>query len=158
MGNYTAGARTFCPFYIKESDKGITCEGVVPGTTQLMRFDTMQDKRKHQKAHCERKDYAALCPLATLLTERSECDVANSITIVANSNIAARMVVIGGNIKQMRDVLGLSQDQLAQLACLSRSHLSNIECGQRAPSLDTLMMIAKALHTDVGALIPKREG
>ena len=32
MGNYVYGVRAVCPYYLKEADKSITCEGIVPET------------------------------------------------------------------------------------------------------------------------------
>lgn len=162
MGNYTAGAKTICPFYLKESDKGITCEGVVPGTTQMTRFDSQQDKRRHQKACCERRDYLKLCKLAKLLEQ-----IANDgNTEHADGNTehggiqTARLVMVGQKIRKTREQLDLTQSQAARLMCMSRSHLCEIELGRCAPSLDTLIAIATALNTDAGSLLPggrKRE-
>jgi len=157
MGNYTAGVRTICPFYVKESDKGITCEGIIPGTTQLIRFSSTLEKRRHQQCKCERRDYADVCAIAKLLTERAENeDDAVSVhnDAVSDFRYEERLIMLGLNIREARLMLGLTQSQLARLACLSRSYIGDIERGQKEPSFDTLTAIAKALNTTVGALLP----
>ncbi len=159
MGNYTAGVRTVCPYYVKESDKGITCEGIVPGTTQLIRFNSALEKRRHQKIRCERRDYADVCALAKVLEERAETNDAGSVKNDAGSVIEyeSRLLMLGMNIRDAREMLGLTQDQLSRLACMSRSYLGDIERGQKEPSLDTLIALANALNTDAGSLLKVME-
>ena len=150
MGNYTAGVRTICPFYIKESDKGITCEGIIPGTMQLIRFNSVLEKRRHQQTRCERRDYADVCAIAKMLMERAEKeDDAVSVQNAADSVIRyeERLIMLGLNIREARLMLGLTQSQLARLANVSRSYVGDIERGQKEPSWDTLIAITKALNT-----------
>ncbi len=41
-----------CPFYIKEGDKSITCEGVIKDTTCVHRFSSQEEKAKHEVRVC----------------------------------------------------------------------------------------------------------
>lgn len=52
---------------------------------------------------------------------------------------------VGQRIKELREAAGLSINQLARLAGIGQSTLSYIEMGQRTPTVDTLLLICKAL-------------
>ena len=43
MSHYTGGATTVCPFYLRENDKTLTCEGCTWGSTTTMRFARRQE-------------------------------------------------------------------------------------------------------------------
>lgn len=74
MSNHTFGVRTICPFYQREADKSITCEGVIPGTTASTHFDSKGEKRLFQEQHCELREYEKCCPLAAALMRKYEDD------------------------------------------------------------------------------------
>lgn len=52
---------------------------------------------------------------------------------------------IGGNLRQIRQSKGITQENLALEAGLNRAYIGYIERGERNPSTDTLVKIAKAL-------------
>ena len=52
---------------------------------------------------------------------------------------------IGQNIRRIRERKGITQEQLALNAGLNRAYIGYIERGERNPSTDTLVKIAKAL-------------
>lgn len=52
---------------------------------------------------------------------------------------------IGQNLRKLRERKGISQEQLALNAGLNRAYIGYIERGERNPSTDTLVKIAKAL-------------
>lgn len=56
---------------------------------------------------------------------------------------------IGENIRSIRILRGLTQESLAERANLSRSSIVNFETGKRAPRVDDLESIAKALGVEV---------
>lgn len=58
-------------------------------------------------------------------------------------------VGIGENIRSIRILRGLTQENLAEMAKLSRSSIVNFETGKRAPRVDDLESIAKALGVEV---------
>lgn len=62
-------------------------------------------------------------------------------------------VRLGNRIKTARIARGLTQAVLAAKIDLSTKYISNIECGAKVPRLDTLVMIANALDTDVNTLL-----
>ena len=61
---------------------------------------------------------------------------------------------LGSRLKKARQQLGLSQEELAQHAGLSRIYVAKLEAGERrAPSLDALERLAKALRVKLVELI-----
>lgn len=70
MSNYTFGAKTVCPFYVKEAGKSITCEGLSAETANMTRFESSGKKELYQTAHCETYEYADNCPLAAALMRK----------------------------------------------------------------------------------------
>jgi transcriptional regulator with XRE-family HTH domain len=65
-------------------------------------------------------------------------------------NLAAKFAV---NLKSERLRRKLSQETLASKAGLSVSYISMLERGQRAPPLDTLESLAKALSVSPTSLL-----
>jgi len=56
---------------------------------------------------------------------------------------------IGANIKKIRNLKGLTQEELAHLANLDRSYIGKLENGQKNISIQTMILIAKALDVDI---------
>lgn len=56
------------------------------------------------------------------------------------------------NLAMRRAELGITQAELAALAGVSRQTVSDIESGAHSPSLETALMIAKALNRSVEEL------
>ncbi len=52
---------------------------------------------------------------------------------------------IGKSIKRIRESKNITQEQLALNAGLNRAYIGYIERGERNPSTDTIVKIAKAL-------------
>jgi transcriptional regulator with XRE-family HTH domain len=73
------------------------------------------------------------------------------------------VVSIGENIRSIRVLRELTQEKLAEMAKLSRSSIVNFETGKRAPRVDDLESIAKALGVEVSIFFqenptqPRRE-
>lgn len=65
------GAVIVCPFFIKEIDKKIICEGVVDQTTTLIRFCSEDQKRGHRKMYCQGFQFPK-CPIAEILNKKYE--------------------------------------------------------------------------------------
>lgn len=59
--------------------------------------------------------------------------------------VTAVSVRIGKAIKKIREGKGITQEQLALDARLNRAYIGYIERGERNPSTETLVKIAKAL-------------
>jgi len=59
---------------------------------------------------------------------------------------------LGKNIKKRRKQINLTQQELADIACISLNFMGKIEVAFSKPSLDTLILIAKALNTTVSEL------
>ena len=53
---------------------------------------------------------------------------------------------IGKRIKRFRMERSLSQENLGEMISSTGNHISRIERGMRIPSVDTLILIANALH------------
>lgn len=55
------------------------------------------------------------------------------------------MVILGRNVRRLREEAGLSQEQLAFDGGMKRSYLSDLERGVRNPSVRALGRLAAAL-------------
>lgn len=60
---------------------------------------------------------------------------------------------IGQRIRYERVQAGWSQEKLAEFADVSRVHISAIERGEKAPSLEPVVMIANALKISVDKIL-----
>jgi transcriptional regulator with XRE-family HTH domain len=61
-------------------------------------------------------------------------------------------VLVGRNVKRIREQKGLTQERLADLSGFSQQYISGLENGRRNPSVVTVYEIAKALgvsHLDL---------
>lgn len=62
-------------------------------------------------------------------------------------------IKLGHRIKDRRKRLGYTQKRLADLIHVSEQHISHIETAHTKPSLEVIVDIANALHTDVGSFL-----
>lgn len=62
-----------CPFYVKEADKSITCEGLKKGQLLAVKFKHIIDKQDWQENNCFKDDSAKYCLLAKALSEKYNC-------------------------------------------------------------------------------------
>jgi transcriptional regulator with XRE-family HTH domain len=65
----------------------------------------------------------------------------------------ANAQALGEKIRQARLAKGWTQEELARLSTLDRSYMGSLERGERNPSLDTLVRIARALHVKLASLV-----
>ena len=63
------------------------------------------------------------------------------------------VVVMGRNVRRLREQAGLSQEQLAFDAGMKRSYLSDLERGVRNPTVRALERLALALRVAPAALV-----
>ena len=61
---------------------------------------------------------------------------------------------IGGRMRELRLALGLTQAQVAELSGIETSFYGQVERGANAPSLKSLLSIARALNVEAGDLLP----
>jgi ribosome-binding protein aMBF1 (putative translation factor) len=150
MANFSGGAKTICPYYVKEADQSITCEGVIPGTNIMMRFPGVAEKNTFQGKYCSKHDYLR-CPQAAILEKfaNSEEKFANSEEKFANSED------LGTRIAEQREKRGFKQYHLAKRAFISESYLSEIEHNKKNPSYNTLLLICEALQINISVLSKK---
>ncbi len=85
---------------------------------------------------------------------------AKGLAVFARCRIASKEVVMSEieqivrtRLRSLRQAQGLSLDDMAERSHLSPSTISRIETGKRAISLDVLLPLARALRTDVEALL-----
>ncbi len=64
---------------------------------------------------------------------------------------------MGVVILERRHELGWTQDDLAEASGVNRAFVSNIERGERNPSIDTLLKLAKGLKIRLSSLIARTE-
>lgn len=60
---------------------------------------------------------------------------------------------VGHNVRRIREKKGITQEDLALEAGLNRAYIGYIERGERNPSTDTIVKIAKALKVSPKDLI-----
>jgi transcriptional regulator with XRE-family HTH domain len=59
-------------------------------------------------------------------------------------------------LRKLREAKGLSQTALAARAKVTQAYLAELESGRKArPTVEVLLRIAKALETDITALLGK---
>ncbi len=68
MSNKLINVNALCPFFISESVKSITCEGII-GEQNVTRFNSEQEKKLHQGKYCTKRDYEN-CEICKVLLEK----------------------------------------------------------------------------------------
>lgn len=150
MANKAGGTNTICPYYVREANKSITCEGTVSGTLSQHRFDSEQEMLQFQTQFCCTRTYSR-CPHAASLNEKYQND-GNTVILDGNTVIFPRGT-IGQRIVKVRKCVGYTQEQLAQRAHLSRSFIGDVEADRCSPSINTLKAISAALQVDATIFI-----
>jgi transcriptional regulator with XRE-family HTH domain len=64
----------------------------------------------------------------------------------------------GKLIKRRREAAGLTQEVLADAAGVHRTYISLLERGMRAPTIEVVRLLAKALKTTMTSIIAELEG
>lgn len=67
MPNLSSAANCVCPFYMGETSKSISCEGMIDGTKARSVFETQKEKKIHMETRCYSHRYAKRCWLAAAL-------------------------------------------------------------------------------------------
>ncbi len=65
------------------------------------------------------------------------------------------LILLGKQIRQLREAAGWSQEDFAAAANLDRAYYGGIERGERNVAALNLIVIAKALKIEVGELFPR---
>jgi len=68
-------------------------------------------------------------------------------------NVTSVSKQVGKKIRKIREEKGKTQEQLSLDSGLNRAYIGYIERGERNPSTNTLMKIAKALRTPLHELL-----
>ncbi len=66
----------------------------------------------------------------------------------------AKLILLGQQIRRLREAKNLSQEEFAALANIDRAYYGGIERGERNVAALNLIKIADALDVDVGKLFP----
>jgi transcriptional regulator with XRE-family HTH domain len=67
--------------------------------------------------------------------------------------VAKEAEMFGERVRELREKRGMTQEKLAQAADLTTSFVSTVERGQKAPSLNTILKLARALKVEAGELL-----
>lgn len=70
---YTEDEHVLCPFYKRECDNEIKCEGLI-SETMTNRFHTVVEKKRHKEQYCTGK--CETCKLYCVLEQKYEGDSA----------------------------------------------------------------------------------
>lgn len=62
-------------------------------------------------------------------------------------------VLVGENVRRLREAMGLTQEQLAELSGFGQNYLSDLERGKRNPTVVTLFELATALQVQPEVLV-----
>jgi len=62
---------------------------------------------------------------------------------------------IGARLKSWRQKRGLTLDELSELTDISASTISRLEAGKRAPNLELVVPLARALRLELDDLVPR---
>jgi transcriptional regulator with XRE-family HTH domain len=65
-----------------------------------------------------------------------------------------KLVLLGQQIRRLRENKGISQEEFAALADLDRAYYGGIERGERNVAVLNVIKIAAALEVEVGELFP----
>lgn len=71
MDKYTGLTSSICPFYLRESQLSISCEGLTDGTRNVMKFNKLDDKHQYQRDFCFYKTYKG-CPVYQAILKKYE--------------------------------------------------------------------------------------
>lgn len=66
-------------------------------------------------------------------------------------------MVLGENIKKLRQENNMTQQQLADRICVTRPLITDIENDKKSPSVQNLISIAKALGCTFDDLVKEKE-
>lgn len=69
--NKTIDALVKCPFYLREKDRTVDCEGLIDGTDSVTKFSSRGSKNLFMKEHCVRC-MGVGCKLAEALCRKYE--------------------------------------------------------------------------------------
>ena len=73
MANWRCSALVICPYYLRENERQVVCEGMKEGVEMMLRFASLQEKVTHQHQVCCTWEYRSACPYAALLEARYQC-------------------------------------------------------------------------------------
>lgn len=62
-------------------------------------------------------------------------------------------VLVGANVRRLREAQGMTQEQLAERSGFGQNYLSDLERGRRNPTVVTVFELAQALNTTPALLL-----
>ena len=74
MPNLSSAAKCVCPFYLGETGKSISCEGMIDGTRARNVFPSSEVKMRYMQERCYSHAYARRCWHAAALVGKAEGD------------------------------------------------------------------------------------
>jgi transcriptional regulator with XRE-family HTH domain len=70
-----------------------------------------------------------------------------------DSGAAEASARFGDNMRRLRESQGISQEAFAQKAGIHRTYVGNLERGKHSPTLETILLVARALNVPVRDLL-----
>ena len=70
MTNWQCSALVICPYYLRENNRFVVCEGICQSAEMVWRFTSAQEKIVFLRSRCVLWDYKELCPWAAYLSSK----------------------------------------------------------------------------------------
>ena len=75
----------FCPYYITQGERSVTCTGITSGPETRQRYETARKKENWYSCVCCSEKYGKLCPVAIVLNsllEENQPDMEDCIQLM----------------------------------------------------------------------------
>lgn len=83
---------------------------------------------------------------------RTKFELSNTTTQKSSMSENSLQIIVGKNIKRIRESKGISQQELAAKCNFEKSNMSRLEAGRVNPTLSTLEKVAKSLDISLTEL------
>ena len=87
--------------------------------------------------------------ITKLNKNRTKFELSNTTTQKSSMSENSLQIIVGKNIKKVREVKGISQQVLAAKCNFEKSNMSRLEAGRVNPTLATLEKVALALGVNI---------
>jgi ribosome-binding protein aMBF1 (putative translation factor) len=90
--------------------------------------------------------------ITKLNKNRTNFELSNTTTQKSSMSENSLQIIVGKNIRKIRESKSISQQELAAKCNFEKSNMSRLEAGRVNPTLSTLEKVAKALDVSLAEL------